>query len=206
MNDGIKWWPTIEVIKYDARSTAALTRDLGHAPTGPELRALEAAGRIAPDDITVSEGNLLVINGLQRITNMIIGGGGTGGTAAITGTLGFIGVGATGGAGTGNAQTALSANGGSALYKVVDAQPTQSNTNSGAGLDTINASCTYGSGQAEFAWAEWCIGCVASGTVTTNATLASVGTGAIILNRKADSLGTKGAGSTWTLAAKIVLS
>ena len=204
MNDGLKWWPTIEVIKYDARSTAALTRDLGHQPTGPELRALEAAGRITPDDITVSEGNILVQTGLERITNLIIGGTGTGGTAGLTGTLGFIGVGSTNTAAA-PANTALAANGTSgAYYKVLDAAASQSTTTTTK--DTINASCTYGSGIAEYAWAEWVIGCIASGTITAGNTLASIGTSPIILNRKVDSLGTKGAGSTWTLAAKIVLS
>ncbi|WIC88873.1 minor tail protein [Rhodococcus phage Shagrat] len=200
--DGLKWWPTIEVIKYDARSTAALTRDLGHAPTGPELRELERLGLIAPDDVVVCEGNILVSVGIDRITSLIVGAGG----GTLTSTTGFIGVGATNtAAAIGNTALAGDNNASTARYNGLDGGfPTRSTTT--ATNDTINASATFGSGIAEFVWAEWCIGMVSSGTVTPGSARASLGTTPIILNRKVDSLGTKGAGSTWTLAAKIVLS
>ena len=200
MNDGIKWWPTVTVTKYDADKTAAIEALLGHTPSLAELQELDRMGMFAPDDVLVSEGNILVNNGVSRITSIITGGGG----GMLTNTLGFLGVGndSTASAATA-AQTALQ--GSSQLYRPLEAGfpslTTTTKTN-----DTINVSALFSSGVAEFVWGEWCIGSVASGTVSQSSTLAGTGTSPIMWNRKQDTLGTKGAGSTWTLAAKIVLS
>lgn len=198
-NDGIKWWPTIEVIKYDERSIAAITRDLGHAPSGAELRELERLGRICPDDITVSEGNALVSSGLDRITGLITGSG-----TGLTSATGFIGVGNSS-AGVAAGQIALQGTGaGNCWYMGLDAVgggPTRTTTT--ATNDTINVAATFNTNNSQFTWAEWCIG-IATGTLTPAAALP--GTSPIILNRKVDSLGSKGANSTWTLSASIKLA
>lgn len=202
MNDGLKWWPTVTVTKYEADKTAAITSMLGHAPSLAELEELNRMGLFAPDDVLVSEGNILVSAGIDRITSLIIGAGG----GTLTNTTGFIGVGATStAAAIGNTELAGDGNASTARYNGLEAG-FPSRTTTTATNDTINASALFGSGQAEFVWAEWCIGMVSSGGVTPGATRSTLGTTPIILNRKVDSLGTKGAGSTWTLAAKIVLS
>lgn len=208
-NDGIKWTPVIEVIKYEPQTVREITQFLdshhlraphrfGREATGPELRMLEREYGLTPDEVVTDRGNILVINGLGRLTSLITGSG-----TGITSTLGLLGVGATNTAAA-PANTALAANGGSALYKALDGAPSISTTTTTN--DSVNVAATFTTAQANFAWEEWCVGSVASGTVTANATLASVGTSPIMWNRKVASLGTKASGAEWTLNAKITLA
>lgn len=194
--DGIKWYPKIEIVKYDPSSIAAITRDLGHEPTGDELRALEALGRISPDDITKCEGNGLLDVGRNRIINLITGGGG----AAFTSTQGFTGVGDSSTAFS-SAHTALQA-ATNKYYQIVD-----SGTVAATGTPTgqISAACTYGTSNANFAWNEWCWG-IATGTLTAGTT--PPGTSPVVLNRAVpgSSLGTKASGASWTLNATITIT
>lgn len=193
--DGIKWNMTAKVIKYEPDTVERLTAQLGHEPTGYHIRHLESLGLLVPDDITDVPGNLLVTAGLNRITNLIIGGGGT----PLAHADAIVGVGNSSTTEViGN--TALGADGtANAYYQQADSgYPTQSN-------GTINVTCTYQSTIANFTWAEWCWA-VASGTLTAGTTLASVGTSPVMLNRKTQSLGTKSSGAIWSLAATLTLS
>ncbi|WP_040829039.1 hypothetical protein [Nocardia jiangxiensis] len=193
--DGIKWNMTAKVIKYEPETVERLTNQFGHEPTGYHLRHLESIGLLVPDDIVDVPGNLLTTVGLNRITNLIIGGGGT----PLAHADAVVGVGnSTTTAVIGD--TALGADGtANAYYQQADSgSPTQSN-------GTINITCTYQSGNANFAWQEWGWA-VASGTITAGTTLASVGTSPVLLNHKIQSLGTKSSGAIWSLAATLTLS
>lgn len=192
--DGIKWTPVVHVKKYSPDTVRDITRLLGHEPTGEDLRRLEAEG-LHWDDEAWAHGNQLVTVGLNRIGNLIIGTG-----AAFTNAQAIIGVGSSSTAFSA-AQTALIGDGSTttAYYQGADASnPTQSN-----GVITCNA--TYATGNANFAWNEWGFA-VGTGTITPGGTLASVATTPVLLNRKVQSLGTKGSGSTWTLQATVTLS
>lgn len=193
--DGIKWHAFARVIKYNPDTVAEITKELGHEPTGPDLRMLEERHGLKPDAEAVADGNLLTTAGLNRITNLIIGGG-----AAFNNAQAIVGVGASSTAAT-TSDTILGGNGNSttAWYQGADASnPTQSN-----GVITCNA--TYATGNGNFAWNEWCFA-VGTGTITPGNALASVATSPVMLNHKVQSLGTKAAGSTWTLQATITLS
>jgi hypothetical protein len=197
MTDGIKWNPVARVLKYGPETVAEITRDLGHEPTGDDLRFLEERYGLKPDEVSEAVGNLLVTTGLTRITSLITGAGG----AAFTNTFGFAGVGANSPtAAVGD--TALGGNGNSttAWYKGLDA----SNPSIAAGV--ITANCTYQSSDGNFAWNEWCWGIISSGTVTAANAIASVGTTPIMLNHKVQSLGTKVSGAVWTLQSTVTLS
>ena len=109
----------------------------------------------------------------------------------------IVGVGATNTAAT-IADTALGADGGSAYYQGCDsANPTQAN-------GVITCVCTFTTGNANFAWAEWCWA-TCTGSITPGATLASVATGTKLWNHKIQSLGTKVSGS-WVLTTTITIS
>ena len=193
--DSIKWEPHAKVLKYDPETIRMLTKDLGHVPTAEDLRFLEARG-LTPDGIAEAHGNLLTTAGLNRITNLIIGGGG----AALTNAQIIVGVGSSSTAAT-VSDTALGGNGASttAWYQGPDASnPTQSN-----GVITCNS--TFGTADGNFAWNEWCWG-VGTGTRTAGNTFASVSTSPVLVNHKVQSLGTKVSGAIWTLQATITLS
>jgi hypothetical protein len=195
--DSILWSPKARVLKYDPETVAEITRDLGHEPTGDDLRWLEANYGLEPDSVAEAVGNLLTTAGLTRITSLITGAGG----AAFTNTFGFAGVGSSSTAAT-VGDTALGGNGNSttAWYKGLDG----SNPSTAAGV--ITANCTYASGDGNFAWNEWCWGIISSGTVTAANAIASVGTTPIMVNHKIQSLGTKVAGAVWTLQSTVTLS
>lgn len=194
--DTMTWNPKVRIIKYNADQTAALTELLGHAPDGPELRELEALGRITPDEITPwMHGNLLVTVGLTRIAKLIAGEA----VDPFNAAKGIIAVGDSATAAVvGDTDLVAATN---KYYEDLDAAP---NT---ATAGVISAAATFGSGIAEFVWNEWAIGVAANADVTpANTKTGAGGAASIILNRKVQSLGTKGAGSTWTLQMSVTLS
>lgn len=194
--DSLTWHPEVQVWKYEPDTIADLTARLGHEPSGVELRYLERMEGLKPDDVAYASGNLLVTNGLNRITNLIIGGG----AAAFTHAQAIVGVGSSTTAAT-VSDVALGGDGSTstAYYQNADATyPTQS-----GGVLTCN--CTYGTGVANFAWQEWCWA-IATGTLTAGGTLSSVGTSPVMLNHKIQSLGTKASGAVWTLNAQVTIS
>lgn len=196
LRDSAGWTPRIEVWKYLPETVRDLTDYLGHEPTGADLRRLELSEGLRPDDIAYAFDNLLTTAGLGRLTNLLTGGG----AAAMTHAQTIVGVGSSSTAAT-VADTALGGDGSTstAYYQNADASyPTVS-----AGVITCN--CTFASGNANFAWQEWCLG-IATGTLTAGGTLSAVGTTPIMLNHKVQSLGTKASGAVWTLNAQITIS
>lgn len=193
--DSIKWSPRATILKYEPETVAAIAATLGHEPTGPELRYLEEHEGLKPDEVLVVDGNLLTTAGLNRITNLIIGGGGQ----AFTNSRAAIGVGnsATAAAIT---DAALGANTASnSWWQGPDAaNPTQAN-----GVITCNA--TFASADGNFAWNEWGWG-IATAAVSPNAVFNTATTTGVLVNHKVQSLGTKVAGAVWTLQATITLT
>lgn len=186
-HDSIRWQPVARVEKWDADQLAYVQRRTGIlAPSGDKLAAY-----VAPYETVEAVGNLLTTAGLNRITSLIIAGGGQ----AATNTSARLGVGNSATAAA-VGQTDLQAAAGAAnrQFNVMDATyPTQAN-----GVLTFKS--TFATGDANFAWAEWCVD-VGTPTVV-NGTVVS----ALMLNRKVESLGTKTSAGTWALTATITLS
>jgi hypothetical protein len=186
--DFIKWNPIATVEKYDADQVEWVARQSGIAvPTSVEF----AEYGLVPYETVVSVGNLLTTAGLNRITSLIIAGGGQG----ATNTSSRLGV---GNSNTAEAvgQTDLQAAAGSAnrQFKVMDATfPTQSN-----GVLTFKS--TFASGEANFQWQEWGVD-IGTPTVSDGTTV-----NALLLNRKVQALGTKTSAGSWVLTATITLS
>ena len=196
--EAIKWHPIFQVEKYHKNSMDALRRDLGHEPTFEEMRELERIGAIEPDDVVYAEGNALTTTGIQRLWACASG---LSSAIQMTAAGTFMGVGSSSTAWA-TGQTDLQ---GTKAFRQVNSGPTAAT--SATANDAVQYSVQFGSGAAEHAWNEWCIGTVLSGSAssTVQTSLASVGTTPVIINRAVSSLGTKGAGSTWTLTAKITL-
>lgn len=146
---------------------------------------------VDPYEIVEVEGNLLTTAGLTRITSLILGAGGQ----AATATAARIGVGNSSTAAA-VGQTDLQAAAGAAnrQFKVMDATYPQSS----AGVMTFRS--TFGTTEANFTWAEWCID-IGAPTVTDGTTV-----NATMLNRAVQALGTKTSAGTWVATATITLS
>jgi hypothetical protein len=195
VRDGINWKAYARVEKYSAAQTAFAVRRSGLVePDGSLLRKLCGA----PEDGTAEAfGNLLVTVGLAAITGLIIGGGGN----AFSHTNAIVGV----GAGTTTAaitDTALTDdNTSNAYYQQADASfPTNSN-------GVITCQCTFASGNANYAWQEWCWAIGGGGTITAGDHLSAVtATAPTMVNHKVQSLGTKGSGSSWVFTTTVTLS
>jgi hypothetical protein len=125
------------------------------------------------------EGNILVTAGIQLLEDLLIGAGGT----AFNNANARIGVGdSTTAAAIGQVDLQAATN---KLRKAMDATfPSRSGT-------TLTWKSSFTSGEANFAWQEWAVFNSASG--------------ATMLNRKVESLGTKSSG-TWTLQVDITIS
>lgn len=190
-SDGIRWGAHALVEKYSGAQVAAAVAVLGHEPDGAELHALFAR----PDDGTAeAHGNLLTTGGVTLLTGLIIGAGGN----AFNNADAIVGVGNSTTTAV-VADTALGAdNTANAWYQGADsANPTRS-----AGVITCIA--TFTTGNANFAWQEWCFA-AGSGTITPGDHLSAVSTSPIMINHKIQSLGTKTSGS-WVLTATLTLS
>ena len=187
MVDSLKWYPRIEVAKWNPETMAAITAELGYTPGFDELMQITGA----PDDIVYDEGNEMTTAGLAAVTGLILGLGGQAFNAANS----IIGV--------GNSTTAFSAGQtalvGTSYYRPTDSAPFRTN-------GAMSAAATFGGSDANFVWNEWCWA-TGTGTVTANATLASVTAGTEVMwNRKVVSLGTKEIGAQWTLSTTITLT
>lgn len=194
--EGLSWRMEARAIQYDPDTVAWITARLGHEPSGPELRELEAAGVISPDRITEADGNLVTTAGLNRITSLIIGAGGQ----ALTNSRLVVGVG-DGSTAAALGDTDLSAAAGSTHRWIqgVDASyPTQNN-----GVITVNS--TFQSADGAFTWSEWAWG-VATAAVVPSSVWATATTSGIMVNHKIQSLGAKATGSVFTHQATLTLS
>lgn len=130
--------------------------------------------------------NLLVNAGIARLEDLLIVAGGQGYNAANS----RIGVGNSNTAAAAS-QTDLqaAAGAGNRQFKLVDQGPTRAS-------QTITWRATFASGEAQFAWQEWCIDVgTADGTTVT----------APMLNRKVFTGGTKAA-AVWVFTVTITIS
>lgn len=166
--EGIGWKVHTLVEKFDGDYTAEEIARLG----------------IKPVEVVESFGNMLMNAGAQRLIDQLIGAT----TAPFNNTNSRLGVGNSSTAESAS-QTDLQAAAGSSnrQFKVMDATyPSRSN-------QTVTFKSTFASGEAQFAWNEWCIDRgTADGTTVT----------APMFNRKVSSLGTKGA-VAWALTVTI---
>lgn len=186
-HDSIQWRPVALVEKWDADQLAFVQRRTGIlAPTGDLL-----AAHVAPYEIVEAAGNLLTTAGLNRLTSLMIAGGGQ----AATNTSARLGVGnSTTAAAVGQTDLQAAAGAANRQFKIMDATyPQQSN-----GVLTFKS--TFATGDANFAWAEWCVD-IGTPTVADGTTVS-----ALMLNRKVEALGTKTSAGTWALTATITIS
>ena len=200
-NESIKWMPRATIEKYSPEDVEELTQLLGYEPDGYQMASLGAV----PYAVTEVEGNMIVNGGLGRINNLIIG---TGSTAAFNSTQSVIGVGSSSTA-EARSQTDLQAAAGAGnrwmqATSVAPTVTTTTNTN-----DTISCGSSFASGDANFAWNEWCW-VVSTGTITaTSAVLSGTvpgSTGNTMLNRKVATMGTKASGAVWVFTTVVTLA
>lgn len=184
--DSIRWSPKVRVDKFDDDQVAWVTARSGIvSPSGDVLFA-----HLDPYEVVEVPGNLLTTAGLQRLTNLLTGAGGT----ALTNTTARLGVGNSSTAAA-VGQTDLQAAAGSAnrYFMPMDATyPTAVN-----GVVTLKA--TWATADGNFQWSEWCSD-IGAAVVTAGNTV-----NALMLNRAVQSLGTKVSGS-WALTATITIS
>jgi hypothetical protein len=147
----------------------------------------------APYERVVGTPQLLTYGGASCLWQCLIGNGT--GTAAQTLTFfnngnAYIGVGDTNTAAAAT-QTDLAASS-NKLRKAMDSTYPQHTDAVTSGAASIVFRSTFGSSDANFAWAEW-------GTFNGSS-------GGRMLNRKVESLGTKGSGSSWVLTITLSLA
>jgi hypothetical protein len=175
-----KWHAKIKVEKRNGDWTGEQIDD-GYAPL--------------PFDIVEREHNLLMYGGVSCLWQCLIGNGTATAGQALTvfdNTNAAIGVGdsTTAAAAT---QTNLSA-ATNKLRKAMDATyPTHTDATT-SGAATITFRSTFGSSDANWAWAEW--GVFNSATDATGR----------MLNRRVEALGTKASGATWTISVALTIA
>lgn len=143
-----------------------------------EAEAIAAGAK--PYETIHIDGNMLVNAGIALLEDLLIGDGGT----VYSNANAYLGVGDSSTAAAAG-QTDLQA----ASNKLRDAMDA---TYPSRASQTLTFKSTFGSSDANFAWNEWAIfNDAAAGTM---------------LNRKVESMGTKGSGATWVLTATITIS
>jgi len=192
INEQNNWNAHALVRKYSPDQVRWATAKMGYEPSGHRLSLLF---RDPEDGVTEEPGNLLVTAGLNLLTSLLEGGAGTPFAHADA----IVGV----GAGTTTATIADTAltddNTSNAYYQQADSSyPTQSN-------GTITCQATFASGNANFAWQEWCLATGSAG-ITAGDHLSAVATSVTMLNHKVASLGTKASGASWVMSAVITES
>jgi len=203
-HDGLNWFAHAHVDKFSiAQERFALKRGRHRVILGPDGRAANLGGLMArlcgaPElGVADAAGNILVTAGLNLITQLLIG---TTTAGSIKNSQAICGVGATATAAA-IGDTALGSNGASAYYQQADSTyPTQAN-----GLMTMI--CTFATGNANFAWNEWCWASTTAGAITGGATLAGVSSGTEVMwNHKVTSLGTKTSAASWVFTTTVTIS
>ena len=133
------------------------------------------------DDVLAVKDNLLLNDGISLLLDLLIGAGGT----AYTNGNSYIGVGDSTNSAAAT-QTALEASSNKSFMGMESSFPSRS-------AQTVTWKAVWASGAGNFAWNEWTISNSNSDSGTN-------------LNRKVASLGTKAAGSSWTLTVTITVS
>lgn len=190
--DGDNWNAYATVAKYSPDQVAWATQKMGYEPQGHRLSLLF---RDPEDGVITEPGNLMVTVGLNLLTSLLEGGAGT--PFAHADAIVGVGAGTTAAA---IGDTALTDdNSANAYYQQADSgNPTQSN-------GVITCVCTFASGNANFAWQEWCLA-TGSGGITPGTHLSAAATGVTMLNHKVASLGTKASGASWVFSAVVTES
>lgn len=186
--ESISWLPVAHVDKYDDDQTQWVIDKTGLLrPAGDDFKRLGVKPSDTADDI----GNLITTAGLNRLTSLLIAGGGQG----LTNTATRLGVGnGAGSAAVGDTDLGAAAGSGNRWFQIMDATyPQQSN-----GVLTVKA--TWATGDGNFAWNEWGID-VGTPTVSSGNTVA-----ALLFNHKTSAaLGTKASGS-WALTVTVTIA
>src|SRR6516164_5858453 len=208
-HDGLNWRAFAHVEKFSPGQVSFAERTMAHrmgATLPLRLRNAQLAELLratgAPElGYAQLAGNLLVTEGLNQITSLIIN---SSTNFAFTNTKGLVTVGDSAtAAAVGDTYVTATFTGTTNCYQNPnDASfPTQSN-------GVINSQSTYGSSVANFAWQTWGWASF-NGTAAANATPSAHGTGsnqALLINHKVASLGTKGSGAAWVFSTSITLS
>lgn len=139
---------------------------------------------LAPDEVLVTPGNVLLNAGITRLLNLATGAGGQ----AWDATHSRIGVGDSSTAAVAS-QTDLQA-ATNKLWNLVTGTP-------GVSSQSVSFVTTFVSADANFAWNEWAID---QGTAQGTTVVAPA------LDRKVASMGTKASGAAWTITITITLS
>jgi hypothetical protein len=191
INEQDNWNARALVRKYSPDQVAWATAKMGYEPSGHRLSLLF---RDPEDGVAEEPGNLMVTVGLNLLTSLLEGGAGTPFAHADA----IVGVGAGTTAATTGDTALTDDNTSNAYYQQADSSyPTQSN-------GTITCQATFASGNANFAWQEWCLA-TGSGGITAGDHLSATSTSPVMLNHKVASLGTKSSGS-WVFVATITES
>ncbi|MBA2439196.1 MAG: hypothetical protein H0V50_00795 [Thermoleophilaceae bacterium] len=137
-------------------------------------------GESDPYEVLEGDGNLVVTVGIQRVLDLMIGAGGT----SYANANAYLGVGdSTTAAAVGQTDLQAATN---KLRKVMDA------TYPSRAGQVVTFRSTFGTADANYVWNEWAV--------------FNASTGATMLNRKVESLGTKASGNTWVLSVSISLA
>ena len=144
-------------------------------------RASDNEAGLPPDDVVSAKDNLLLNDGINLMLDLLIGAGGT----AFTNGNSFIGVGDSTTAAAAD-QDALQASSNKSFKAMESGYPS-------VAAQTVTFRSIWASGDGNFAWNEWTISNSNSDSGTN-------------LNRKVAALGTKAAGSSWTLTVTITVS
>ena len=186
------------VARWDEHATDWVSRKLGGEGTGrdgfiPPNEVMFRQLGVKPYSVTMSdprEHNLITTGGWDRILSLAAGLGGTSYASASC----RIGVG-TGTTSAASGDTNLAATTGptARFFNLVTGNGV---TSPGTAVRRLSFTATFATGDANFAWQEWCIdqGTVGSGTGAT------VGA---MMNRAVSSQGTKVSGQTWTATANL---
>jgi hypothetical protein len=208
-HDGLNWRAFAHVEKFSPEQVSFAERTMARrmGVTMPvRLRNAQLAELLratgAPElGFASAAGNLLVTEGLNQITSLIIN---SSSSFAFNNTKGLVTVGdSTTAASVSDTYVTATFTSGSNCYQNVNdvSFPTQSN-------GVINSQSTYGSGVGNFAWQTWGWASY-NGTAAASSTLSAHGTGsnqALLYNHKVASLGTKGSGAAWVFSTSITLS
>ncbi|MFL0773156.1 MAG: hypothetical protein AB8A39_00150 [Prochlorococcus sp.] len=164
----------------DTETISSKTWDVTATVEKWDAEANHLAGLPADDVVSVKD-NLLLNDGIGLLLDLLIGAGGT----AYSAGNAYIGVGDSTNSASAS-QDALEAASNKDFQGMTGSYPTRV-------AQTVTWGAVWGSGDGNFAWNEWTISNSNSDSGTN-------------LNRKVASLGTKAAGSSWTLTVTITVS
>lgn len=166
--DSAKWSVKVKLEKY-------------RTPLG------ESVDGLTPYEVIERDGNLLMYGGASALFHRL-----TGGTSvtAFDNTNGYLGVGDSNTAAAAT-QTDLQA-ASNKVRKVMDATYPIHTDGTGSGAASAVFRSTFGTGDGNFAWAEWAI--------------FNASTSGRMLNRKVESFGTKSGGTSWVLTITLSLA